>query len=58
VPEGDARAFSEAVALLLQDPARRSAMAQAASEHAATENDIAAAAAFLDEQLRRLAGTA
>lgn len=58
VPEGDATAFSDAVASLLEDPARRSAVGQAACEHAAKENDIAGAAAFLDKQLRRLVGAA
>ena len=57
VPEGDATAFSDAVASLLEDPARRSADgAGGDASMRRSENDIAGAAAFLDEQLRRLVG--
>jgi glycosyltransferase involved in cell wall biosynthesis len=58
VPEGDAGAFAEAVGGLLADPTRRTAMAQAAVEHAQRDNDIAGAAALLDAELRKLAAKA
>jgi glycosyltransferase involved in cell wall biosynthesis len=53
-PEGNAAAFAHAVATLLDDPALRRTMGQAASEHAMREHDLASAAAFLDRHLRAL----
>lgn len=54
VLEGDAPAFARAVAELLAEPERRTAMGRTAVEHAARDNDIVGAAALLDAQLRRL----
>ena len=53
-PEGDAASFAEAVAALLDDPARRAAMGEAAMRKATSDHDIGAAAETLDRHLRRL----
>ncbi len=56
--EGDAAAFADAAGALLEDPERRVRMGHAAMQRAERENDIARAAALLDERLRRLADPA
>ncbi len=53
-PEGDAQAFTEAVAALLDDQERREAMGRAAMQRTARDHDIGTAAATLDSHLRRL----
>jgi glycosyltransferase involved in cell wall biosynthesis len=55
VPPQDARAFADAVALLLDEPARRRAMGAAARARAVRVHDVAAAARTLDATLRTLA---
>lgn len=53
-PMGDTAAFAEAVAALLDDPARRAAMGTAAAAKVAAEHTIAGAAAQLDTALKLL----
>ena len=53
-PEGDADAFSTALAELLAEPERRAAMSRAAIERAERNHDIRLAADLIDRHLRRL----
>ncbi|WP_225770313.1 glycosyltransferase family 4 protein [Inquilinus sp. Marseille-Q2685] len=55
VPPDNAGAFADAVAALLDDPARRRAMGEAARANVLARHDIAAAAAILDRTLARVA---
>jgi glycosyltransferase involved in cell wall biosynthesis len=55
VSPDDAGAFAEAVATLLDDPAQRHAMGEAARANILARHDIAAAAAVLDRTLARVA---
>ena len=57
-PPGDAGSFADAVALLLDEPARRRAFGAAARTRAARVHDLAAAAQALDAALRPLARSA
>jgi glycosyltransferase involved in cell wall biosynthesis len=54
VPPNDARSFADAVALLLDEPARRRALGAAARARAARIHDLGAAARTLDAALRSL----
>jgi len=54
VPMGDAAAFADAVAALLDDPARRASMGAAAAAKVMAEHAIAGAAARLDAALNPL----
>jgi glycosyltransferase involved in cell wall biosynthesis len=54
VPEGDAKAFGQAVRLLLQDPDRRREMGRAAQRRAIDRHDRTSAAAVLDQALQAL----
>ena len=54
VREGDVEQFADAVAALLDDPARRRVMSEAAARKAEREHDIAVAAKTLDVHIRRL----
>jgi glycosyltransferase involved in cell wall biosynthesis len=53
VPVGNAAAFAAAVAALLDAPARRRAMGEAARANVLARHDISAAAAILDRTLRQ-----
>jgi glycosyltransferase involved in cell wall biosynthesis len=55
-PVGDAAAFADAVALLLDDPGKREAMGIAAAEIVAAEHGLDGAAAQLDAALGALVG--
>jgi glycosyltransferase involved in cell wall biosynthesis len=55
VREGDAEQFADAVAALLDDPARRQVMSNAAAQKTEREDDIAVAAKTLDTHILRLA---
>ncbi|WP_119460569.1 glycosyltransferase family 4 protein [Rhodospirillaceae bacterium SYSU D60014] len=52
---GDAGAFANAVRQLLDDSVRRRGLGAAAAERVAAEHDIASAASFLNETIRRVA---
>lgn len=54
VRSGDAVAFAAAVTALLDDPARRRTMGEAARANVLAQHDIAAAAAILDRTLARV----
>ena len=54
IPEGNAKAFSDAIRSLLVDGHRRKAMGEAALHRTAQLNDITVAAAILDTHLRAL----
>jgi glycosyltransferase involved in cell wall biosynthesis len=56
VPEGDGAAFAEAVGTLLDSPAEREAMGEAAERRAAGRHDVAQAAELLDRHLRAVTG--
>jgi glycosyltransferase involved in cell wall biosynthesis len=58
VPVGDAAAFADAVAVLLDDPGQRASMGRAAAAKVAAEHTIEEAAAQLDAALAPLIGAA
>jgi glycosyltransferase involved in cell wall biosynthesis len=53
VEAGDATAFADAVGALLDDPARRRALGEAAAQNARERHDVASAAAALDALFAR-----
>jgi glycosyltransferase involved in cell wall biosynthesis len=53
VPPGDDAAFAAAVDALINDPARRAAMARSAREYVRARHDLPAASAALDAILTR-----
>jgi glycosyltransferase involved in cell wall biosynthesis len=55
-PEGDADAFAGAVRVMLENPARRIAMGEAAMRRIAEHHDLPIAAALLDVHIRAVLG--
>jgi glycosyltransferase involved in cell wall biosynthesis len=55
-PEGDIDAFAAAVRVMIENPARRIAMGEAAMRRVAEHHDLPAAAAFLDGHIRSVLG--